>query len=118
MTSSSATAPYFPYDIQISYPHWRSHGLGALALQIRQHRIPRIQFFRQLALKLNGSHPAGAAIVHAGELNLYASLLNALRLRNRCRCLFKRRDAAADTPFNRAESIRWVIRCWQPYTAL
>jgi glycosidase len=79
MTDPSGTDSYFPYDIQISSHHWRSLNLGALSSGIKARGIPQIQFFRQLAFKLNGSRPAGAAIVHAGELNLYASLQKALR---------------------------------------
>jgi glycosidase len=80
MTSQSDTSSYFPYDIQISAQQWHALELGKLTAQLRQHGIPRIQFFRQLALKLNTRRPTGAAYVHAGELNLYASLLNVFRL--------------------------------------
>ncbi len=79
MTAPSATDSYFPYDIQISSHHWRSLGLGPLSSGINERGIPRIQFFRQLAFKLNGRRSPGAAVVHAGELNLYASLQKALR---------------------------------------
>jgi len=79
MTAPSATDSYFPYDMQISSHHWRSLGLGPLSDGIKERGIPRIQFFRQLALKLNSGRSPGAAPVHAGELNLYASLQKALR---------------------------------------
>ncbi|MDD2898284.1 MAG: alpha-amylase family glycosyl hydrolase [Desulfuromonadaceae bacterium] len=79
MTDPSGTDSYFPYDIQISFHHWHSLGLGPLSKGIKERGIPRIQFFRQLALKLNSTRSPGAAIVHAGELNLYASLQKALR---------------------------------------
>ena len=79
MTAPSATDSYFPYDIQISSHHWRSLGLGPLSSGIKERGIPQIQFFRQLALKLNSSRSPGAAAVHAGELNLFASLQKALR---------------------------------------
>jgi glycosidase len=79
MTAPRATDSYFPYDIQITSHHWRSLGLGPLSSGIKERGIPQIQFFRQLALKLNSGHSPGAAVVHAGELNLYASLLKALR---------------------------------------
>ncbi len=79
MTAPSGTDSYFPYDIQISSHHWRSLGLGPLSNGIKERGIPQIQFFRQLAFKLNGTRPPGSAVVHAGELNLYASLQNALR---------------------------------------
>ncbi|MBV5340500.1 MAG: alpha-amylase [Deltaproteobacteria bacterium] len=79
MTDPSGTDTYFPYAIQISSHHWRSLGLGALANGIKERGIPQIQFFRQLALKLNVTRAAGSAVVHAGELNLYASLQKTLR---------------------------------------
>ena len=79
MTAPSGTDSYFPYDIQISSHHWRSLGLGPLSNGIKERGIPQIQFFRQLALKLNSGRSPGSAVVHAGELNLYASLQRALR---------------------------------------
>jgi glycosidase len=79
MTDPSGTDPYFPYDIQISSHYWRSLGLGPLSNGIKERGIPQIQFFRQLAFKLNSSRLPGSAFVHAGELNLYASLQKALR---------------------------------------
>ncbi len=79
MTDPSGTDPYFPYDIQITYHHWRSLGLGPLSSGIKERGIPQIQFFRQLALKLNSVHAPDSAVVHAGELNLFASLQKALR---------------------------------------
>jgi glycosidase len=79
MTAPSGTGSYFLYDIPISNFHWRSLGLGSLSDGITERGIPRIQFFRQLALKLNNSRPPGSSIVHAAELNLYASLQKAFR---------------------------------------
>lgn len=79
MTDPSGTDSYFPHDIQISSHHWRSLGLGPLSSGIKERGIPQILFFRQLALKLNSSRLPGSAFVHAGELNLYASLQNTLR---------------------------------------
>lgn len=79
MTDSSGTDCYFPHHIQISFHHWRSLGLGPLSSGIKERGIPQIQFFRQLAFKLNSSRIPGSAVVHAGELNLYASLQKALR---------------------------------------
>ena len=79
MTAPSGTDSYFPYDIQITNHHWRSLGLGPLSQGIKERGIPQIQFFRQLAFKLNNGRSPGSAIVHAGELNLYASLQKALR---------------------------------------
>ncbi|MBC7963506.1 MAG: alpha-amylase [Steroidobacteraceae bacterium] len=79
MTQKSGTTVYFPYDIQISFHSWRSLDLGSLSRRIKEHGIPRILFFRQLAFKLNSTRPPGAEVVHAGELNLYASLQSAFR---------------------------------------
>lgn len=79
MTAQSGTDSYFPYDIQISSHYWHSLDLGPLSNGIKERGIPRIQFFRQLAFKLNNARLPGAPVVHAGELNLYASLQNALR---------------------------------------
>ncbi|MDD2580365.1 MAG: alpha-amylase family glycosyl hydrolase [Desulfuromonadaceae bacterium] len=79
MTDPSGTDSYFPYDIQISWHHWRSLGLGPLSSGIKERGIPQILFFRQLALKLNSARLPGSSFVHAGELNLYASLQRALR---------------------------------------
>jgi glycosidase len=79
MTAPSCTDPYFPYDIQISAFHWRSLQLGSLSSGIKERGIPQIQFFRQLAFKLNSTRSSGSAVVHAGELNLYASLQKTLR---------------------------------------
>ncbi|MDD2850318.1 MAG: alpha-amylase family glycosyl hydrolase [Desulfuromonadaceae bacterium] len=79
MTASSGTGSYFIYDIQISSRHWQNLNLGALSRTIKERGIPRIQFFRQLAFKLNSGREIGSPVVHAGELNLYATLQNALR---------------------------------------
>ena len=79
MTAPSGTDSYFPYDIPISSSHWRSLDLGSLSSAIKERGIPQIQFFRQLALKLNNSRSPGSPTVHAAELNLYASLQKALR---------------------------------------
>jgi glycosidase len=79
MTAPSGTDSYFPYDIQISSYHWHSLGLGPLSNSIKERGIPQIQFFRHLAFKLNGTRSPGSVLVHAGELNLYASLQKALR---------------------------------------
>lgn len=79
MTYQSGTDVYFPYDIQISSHYWRSLDLGTLSGRIKDHGMPRILFFRQLAFKLNRIRPKSAATVHAGELNLYASLTHAFR---------------------------------------
>ena len=79
MRAPSGTDSYFPFDIQISSFHWRSLDLGALSSGIKERGIPQIQFFRQLALKLNRSRSPGSPVVHAAELNLYASLQKTLR---------------------------------------
>jgi len=79
MTEDSTTAHYFPHCIQIDARHWHTHKLGTLSRQITDHAIPDIIFYRQLALRLNQGRPAGAALVHAGQLNMYATLLKVYR---------------------------------------
>lgn len=79
MNDQSGTDVYFPYDIQISFHSWRSLDLGSLSQNIKEHGLPRILFFRQLAFKLNSMRSPGVAVVHASELNLYATLQNAFR---------------------------------------
>ena len=79
MTAPSGTVSYFPHDIQISSYHWLTLGLGPLSSGIKERGIPQIQFFRQLAFKLNSRRFPGLSVVHAGELNLYASLQKVLR---------------------------------------
>ena len=79
MTAPRDTDTYFPYEIQISSHYWRSLGLGPLSSGIKERGIPHIQFFRQLAFKLNNTRSPGSAVVHASELNLYASLQKTLR---------------------------------------
>ncbi len=53
--------------------------MGPLSSGIKERGIPHIQFYRQLAFKLNSARSPGSTIVHAGELNLYASLQKTLR---------------------------------------
>ncbi len=80
MTEQSSTASYFPRSIQISAQSWRSLDLEAPARLIAQRGIPPIIFYRQLALKLNRSRPSGrTAPVHAGQLNLFATLQTVYR---------------------------------------
>jgi glycosidase len=79
MKEQHGAAVYFPHAIQISAKNWRSHDLGALSQQIATHGIPEIIFFRQLSFKLNRGRPRGAALVHAGQLNLFASLQTVFR---------------------------------------
>ncbi len=79
MTLQSGTDVYFPYDIQISSDSWRSMDLGSLSRRIKDRGIPKILFFRQLAFKLNSRRTPRASVVHASELNLYATLQNAFR---------------------------------------
>ncbi|NVN89071.1 MAG: alpha-amylase [Desulfuromonadales bacterium] len=74
MKEQRIAARYFPHAIQISAQSWRSHNLGALSEQISTRGIPGIIFFRQLALRLNRQLPQGATPVHAGQINLFASL--------------------------------------------
>ncbi|MBI2354588.1 MAG: alpha-amylase [Deltaproteobacteria bacterium] len=70
---------YFPQAIQISVHHWRSLDLGALSRLIAERGIPPVIFYRQLAMKLNRRRPPGLPPVHAGQLNLYATLLDVYR---------------------------------------
>ncbi len=79
MIYQPGTDVYFPYDIQISSHYWRSLELGAISASIKERGLPRILFFRQLAFKLNSIRPQESGFVHAGELNLYATLLRAFR---------------------------------------
>ncbi len=79
MKLEASSAVYFPHGIQISSTQWRSHDLGALSRTISERHIPPIVFFRQLALKLNRSNPAGSLPVSAGQLNLFVTLQNMYR---------------------------------------
>ena len=79
MTEHNGSDVYFPFDIQISSQHWRSLELGTLYRTLNERGIPRIIFYRQLAARLNSNRPAGSPVVHAAELNLYASLQRAFR---------------------------------------
>lgn len=74
MTEQRSTVAYFPHVIQISAEYWRSLDLGALSRLIADRNIPPIIFYRQLALKLNNLQPDTATPVHAGHLNLFATL--------------------------------------------
>ena len=75
MTENSTSASYFPHVIQIDAHHWRSLGLGELSRQISERSIPDIIFYRQLALRINRRRPDNSLPVHAGQLNMYATLL-------------------------------------------
>jgi glycosidase len=75
MTENSTMAPYFPHVIQIDAHHWRSLNLGELSRQISERSIPDIIFYRQLALRINRRRSASSPPVHAGQLNMYATLL-------------------------------------------
>lgn len=74
MKELSSTTSYFPYSIQISDQHWRSLDLAALTRRITERAIPAIIFYRQLAFKLNRQRKKGVSPVHAGQLNLFATL--------------------------------------------
>lgn len=76
---SSAAAPYFPHVIQITASHWSSLELGPLSRLIAERGIPAIIFFRQLALKLNRQRKPTDPPVHAGHLNMYATLQKCCR---------------------------------------
>jgi glycosidase len=75
MTENSTSAPYFPHIIQIDAQHWHSLDLGELSRRISERSIPDIIFYRQLALRLNRRRSGKAPTVHAGQLNMYATLL-------------------------------------------
>ncbi len=75
MTEDRTAAAYFPHIIPIQADQWRSLDLGPLSRQITERSIPDIIFYRQLALRMNRRNPAGAPTVHAGHLNMYATLL-------------------------------------------
>jgi glycosidase len=75
MTENSTSAPYFPHVIQIDAQHWRSLDLGELSRRISERSIPDIIFYRQLALRLNRRQSDQTLPVHAGQLNMYATLL-------------------------------------------
>ena len=75
MTENRNSVPYFPHTIQIDEKHWHSLHLGELSRQLLERSIPDIIFYRQLALRLNRRRPADSPPVHAGQLNMYATLL-------------------------------------------
>jgi hypothetical protein len=75
MTDNSSSAPYFPHVIQIDAQHWRSLDLGALSRRISERSIPDIIFYRQLALRMNRLRSDTGLPVHAGQINMYATLL-------------------------------------------
>jgi glycosidase len=75
MNEQRTVPPYFPHTIQIDAQSWRSLALGTLSRQIAERAIPDIIFYRQLALRMNRRRPAGGPSVHAGQLNMYATLL-------------------------------------------
>jgi len=75
MTENSSSAPYFPHVIQIEAQYWRTLALGELSRRISERSIPDIIFYRQLALRLNRRRSDGGLPVHAGQLNMYATLL-------------------------------------------
>jgi len=79
MNEQGRATSYFPHSIQISGRDWDTHDLGAVSRLISERGIPAIVFYRQLALKLNRSRPSGASPVHAGHLNLYATLQTVFR---------------------------------------
>jgi len=79
MTEQRSTARYFPRSIQISAHSWRSLDLGELSRLMAERGIPPVIFYRQLALKLNRRRPPDIPVVHAGQLNLFATLLTVYR---------------------------------------
>jgi glycosidase len=79
MKETSASAAYFPHDVQISASSWRSHDLGTLSQLLSERRIPPIIFHRQLALRLNRRRGHDRLPVHAGQLNLFAVMQTIFR---------------------------------------
>ncbi len=79
MKEQLGTAPYFPFDIPIASTQWHSLELGSIAKLVTDRRIPRIIFYRQIAMKLNSDKLAGERPVHAAQLNLFATLQNIYR---------------------------------------
>ena len=73
------TAAYFPHAIQINTTWWESLALRGVSRQVAAHAIPDIIFYRQLALRFNRQRPDGHPSIHAGQLNMYATLLKVYR---------------------------------------
>ncbi len=70
---------YFADSIQISAETWNILKLDAISGTIRERNLPRIIFYRELALAINSSSPPDAPPVHASSLNMYATLLDIFR---------------------------------------
>ena len=79
MNSQTGMDAYFPRVLQISRRQWQNLALNDLSRDASQHGLPPIVFYRELALRLNRSRPAGMSPVHASQLSLYAVLLTILR---------------------------------------
>ncbi len=79
MKEQLGTAPYFPFHIPIASTQWHSLELGSIAKLVTDRGIPRIIFYRQIAMKLNNEKLAGQNPVHAAQLNLFATLQNIFR---------------------------------------
>ncbi|MBL0224394.1 MAG: alpha-amylase [Geobacteraceae bacterium] len=76
MTEDSSSPSYFSHIIQIDAQHWRSLDLGELSRLISERSIPDIIFYRQLALRMNRRRDdTNRPTIHAGQLNMYATLL-------------------------------------------
>lgn len=71
---------YFPYDIQILKTMWDDLGLGEVRSELLSHgSLPKILFFRRLALRMNSQPQFQNKPVPAGLLNLYAVITDIYR---------------------------------------
>ena len=73
--TTSQTAPYFPYSLQIRRSVWERLALAQPHRDIRQWGRPKGTFYRELAARLT----ADGKTVTAGELNLYGLQLKVQR---------------------------------------
>ena len=87
MKDQLGTIPFFPFDIPITSQQWHALELGAISRLIAERGIPKIIFFRQLSMKLNRERLENGKAVHAGQLNLFATLMSWPKNRNRACCL-------------------------------
>ncbi|OGU00441.1 MAG: alpha-amylase [Geobacteraceae bacterium GWC2_48_7] len=79
MNKMRSKPSYFPHVIQISAKAWNELDLGNISDRVTRHNLPAIIFYRQLAFNLNKRAVPGTPPVHAGQLNLYATLQNVYR---------------------------------------
>ena len=79
MNKMRSKPSYFPHVIQISAKAWNELDLGTISDRVIRHNLPTIIFYRQLAFNVNRNAVPGLPPVHAGQLNLYATLQNVYR---------------------------------------